>query len=176
MYMYVLVHVGGRERARERQKLHHPGQCHLLFKASKLLFFPSIITVLSNLSFPTPTPPPSSWKIWKRKIKRLPPGSDCAQPACLCRQSRRDSAAAARNEPLAAGWDATSGNWITGRKTLAFTDVSPLSFYFFFYFPSSFLLFLSSPPLLFFSLPLPSAPSSPHLGFHPLLSQESSRQ
>lgn len=80
MYMCVPGRVGGRERARERQKLHQPGQCHLSFKAFQLLFFPPIITAPSNPSFPHPSPPPSSWKIWKRKIKRLPPGSDARSP------------------------------------------------------------------------------------------------
>lgn len=172
--MCVPGRVGGRERARERQKLHQPGQCHLSFKAFQLLFFPPIITAPSNPSFPHPSPPPSSWKIWKRKIKRLPPGSDARSPHASAAR-----AGATPQSPLA-----TSRLQRDGMQLLVIgAQVGKLCFFIdaFFFFPSFscsfhlFFFFLVFPPP-FISRLLPSSPSSPHLRFHLLLSEESSRQ
>lgn len=172
--------MGGRERARERQKLHQPGQCHLSFNASQLLFFPLITTAPSNLSssplppppLPPLDPPPSSWKIWKRKIKRLPAGAD----------ARSSHASAARagatpQPPLAESRLPRDGMQllVIGSqvgKLRFFIDVSSLSLSFpsssFFLVLSVFILVFFPPTLL--SRLLPSSPSSPHLQFRLLLS------
>lgn len=117
-------------------------------------------------------PPPSSWKIWKRKIKRLPAGAD----------ARSSHASAARagatpQPPLAESRLPRDGMQllVIGSqvgKLRFFIDVSSLSLSFpsssFFLVLSVFILVFFPPTLL--SRLLPSSPSSPHLQFRLLLS------
>lgn len=150
--MYVCACGCGRARGSERQKLHQPGQCHPLFKASNLLFFTHAITVPSDLYFSQPNPLPSSWKIWKRKIKLLAACADGAQPACLCHHSRGRSAATAPASRLQRD---EMQLLLIGSQVgkLCFLLTFPLPFSFFFLLFLSFFFFLFS--WLFFHVPHP---------------------